>query len=388
MNKKPFLVKFFILLLLILTVAIGFYIIDDEKETQQEQQPKLAVSQILGGNAEGYTQALKPRIFKFPDDHGAHPDFRNEWWYFTGNLKTPTGRHFGYQFTLFRNALSPQPNSTSSNWSTNQMMMGHFAVTDVQSGQFYHFERFSRIALELAGAEVEPFHIWLENWSAKSMGVSLFPLKIYASENGMSLELELTASKNLTLQGNQGLSQKGHSPGNASYYYSFTRLKTKGHLQIEDQQYTLQGASWMDREWSTSSLEEQQVGWDWFSLQLSNGWDLMFYQLRLKNGQADTTSSGVLVSPAGDSFPLSHAEVSIQVLDYWTSPTTKIRYPAQWKLTLPKHQIALMVTPYLAQQELNTSFTYWEGAVKIDGTFKDDLVQGSGYIELTGYQNQ
>ncbi|MBF0277293.1 MAG: carotenoid 1,2-hydratase [SAR324 cluster bacterium] len=370
--------------LLALFVAAVFALFHDEDRSKKPRR-SLSVSETLSGDSKGFAQALVPRPFKFPDDHGAHPEFRNEWWYFTGNLKTPEGRHFGYQFTLFRTSLSNQTISSPSQWASRQIYMGHLAVTDSQAKKYFHFERFSRAAIDLAGARAHPFHVWLENWFVSSRGNSFFPLTIQASEGDLSLLLNLTSEKQKVLQGIQGLSKKGHQPGNASYYYSFTRLKSEGQLFLDGIKYELEGLSWMDREWSSSVLEAQQSGWDWFAVQLSNGWELMYYQLRLKNGKTDSTSSGVLVSPKGQSFRLEHHQVALKILDTWTSSSTGIRYPSQWELKVPDRQISLTLTPRLAEQEFESSFTYWEGAVQVQGLFQNKAVRGEAYVELTGY---
>ena len=385
MATKAAIFKWTIPVFLILLSAIVIFMLRESTELPPKHSSKPSLSRILGGAAEGYTKATEPITFEFPRDHGAHPEFRNEWWYFTGNLQTPDGRLFGYQFTLFRTSISPDSVSRSSQWATREIYMGHFALTDVQQSKYQHFERFSRAALQLAGAQVLPFRVWLEDWSVQSVADSFFPLRIQASAGELSLDLELTSQKELILQGNQGLSQKGNAPGNASYYYSYTRLSTQGQLQIGDQHFQLHGLSWMDREWSSSALESNQIGWDWIALQLSNGWDLMFYQLRLKDGRIDPNSSGVLVSPEGHSHTISAKHFFLQNLDYWHSPTSGIRYPSRWSLTIPQYEVTLSLLPLLNEQEFHAVFTYWEGAVRCEGTFQAQSVQGHGYVELTGY---
>ena len=374
-----------IFLVLLLTVAILVYL--DKKEPVPQSPSMHTVSGILAGPAEGYERAIIPRRFEFPRDHGPHPDFRNEWWYFSGNLKTSNSRHFGYQFTLFRTSLSPYRATRSSQWATRQVYMGHFALTDTQLLKYHQFERFSRAALQLAGARASPFRVWLENWSVHSVGNSFFPLRIQVSEGNVSMNLELTSQKDLVLQGEQGLSRKGQEPGNASYYYSFTRLRTKGRLQIGDQQFALEGLSWMDREWSSNALQSNQVGWDWIALQLSNGWDLVIYQMRLEDGRIDPASSGLLVSPHGQSHPLTARQMVLQNLKYWQSDVTGIRYPTRWNLLIPQYDVNLDLVPFLDAQEFRATFTYWEGAVQCKGTFRSQPVQGHGYVELTGYQS-
>ncbi len=372
-----------IFLVLLSTVAILNY---PRKKEPVPQPPSMhTVSGILAGATEGYERAIMPRRFEFPRDHGPHPDFRNEWWYFSGNLKTTNNRHFGYQFTLFRTSLSPNRDSRSSRWATRQVYMGHFALTDTQLLKHHQFERFSRAALQLAGARASPFRVWLENWSVRSVGKSFFPLRIQVSEGNVSLNLELTPQKDLVLQGEEGLSRKGEESGNASYYYSFTRLRTKGRLQVGDQEYALEGLSWMDREWSSSALQSNQVGWDWIALQLSNGWDLMIYQMRLKDGRIDPASSGLLVSPHGESHPLSARQIDLQNFEYWQSAVSGIRYPSRWNLLIPQYDVNLDLVPFLDEQEFRASLTYWEGAVHGKGTFRSQPVQGNGYVELTGY---
>ena len=387
MKKTILSFKWHLLGLVCLGVGVGIYFRGGD-EPLPKASPSLSLAEVMGGDAASFAQAIEPRNFEFPKDHGPHPEFRTEWWYFTGNLQTPQGRHFGYQFTLFRSALASEPVRATSQWATNQVYMGHFAVTDTQAEKFYHFERFSRGAVELAGAQTEPFRVWLENWSVSSQGASFFPLEIKADAEEIALTLTIEPAKALVLQGTEGLSQKGHQRGNASYYYSFTRLNTNGQLQVGGKDYALAGFSWMDREWSTSALEENQVGWDWFALQLSNGWDLMFYQLRLNNGQPDTTSSGILVDPQGQTSPLNHQQLEVQTLQSWKSPSTDIRYPSQWKLTVPEQQIVLTLKPRLAQQELQNFFTYWEGAVDVQGQFQSQAVSGQGYVEMTGYPKE
>ena len=219
-------------------------------------------------NSEGFARATTPRKFVFPDDLVAHPEFQTEWWYYTGNLQTEQGRHFGFQFTIFRNAINPDSIKRSSGWATNQVYMGHFAVTDVDDEKFYAFERFSRGANELAGAQSKPFGVWLEDWRVESTQQETTNpapnMKIQAAENGISINLDLQNTKPVVLHGDRGLSQKGAEPGNASYYYSLTRMNADGQIQINDNSFKVTGLAWLDREWSTSALDKDQAGWDWF----------------------------------------------------------------------------------------------------------------------------
>jgi predicted secreted hydrolase len=347
----------------------------------------LDITEILGGgDSGGFARALAPRHFGFPEYHGPHPGFRAEWWYFTGNLSADGGRQFGYQLTFFRNALTADPQARESAWATSQVYMAHFAVTapgDAAGGFFSH-ERFARGAGGLAGAELGPFRVWLEDWSAEGGG-NIPPLRLRAAAEEVALDLRLAAGKPPVLQGDRGLSRKGQEPGNASYYYSLTRLPSDGRIVLRGEVYEVAGLSWMDREWSTSSLDKGVVGWDWFSLQLDDGRDLMAYQLRRADGSADPLSAGALVAADGGARTLAGADYRIEPLATWRSPKTGRAYPSRWHLALPAERLELEIEPLLADQELDHSFVYWEGAVRFRGHAAAAPVTGRGYVELTGY---
>ena len=342
---------------------------------------------LAGADTAGYTRAVQPRPFDFPADHGPHPDFRSEWWYVTGNLASDDGRDFGFQLTIFRSALSPRAPDSESAWATNQAYMAHFTVTDVTERRFYVQERFARGAAGLAGANADPLRVWLEDWRIESESSTTFPMRLRATGEDVALSLALAAGKPVVLQGTQGLSQKGPEPGNASYYYSFTRLPAAGTLVVDTDTIPVRGAAWLDREWSTSALAEGQVGWDWFALQLSDGWDLMIYRLRLEDGSAAPESGGVLVDPAGAKVPLTWGEdVLMENTDTWTSPVDRAAYPSGWRITVPERGWDLSVEPRIPNQELDVTFRYWEGAVSVRGTGEGGAaVAGRGYVELTGY---
>jgi predicted secreted hydrolase len=351
--------------------------------------PTLTVAQGLSGDntgngTGGFARALAPRVFSFPADHGPHPEYKTEWWYFTGNVETAEGRRFGYQLTLFRIALTPEPVDRVSNWAANQIYMGHLAVSDVAGEGFYAHERFSRAALGLAGAQTHPFRVWLEEWSVEGQGSVAPPMRLRAAEDDVAIDLLLDSAKPPVLQGNQGLSQKSAETGNASYYYSLTRMPTRGTIRVGNERFEVSGLSWMDREWSTSALAKDQVGWDWFALQLSDGREVMFYRLRRRDGSVDPVSAGTLVTAQGEVRRLSNDDVHIEILDRWES-RSGVRYPSRWRLRIPQQGLELTITPYLADQELNLSVHYWEGAVRIEGTSRGQPIQGSGYTELTGY---
>lgn len=348
-------------------------------------------SLLRSEDAGAYRQVLTGRKFEFPMDHGPHPGYRNEWWYFTGNLDSSSGRRFGFELTIFRFALAAGSlEHADSAWRTNQVYIGHFAITDVESGAFHVAQRYARGGAGLAGAVAQPFRVWVEDWSVEASGRqgpaadASFPWQLTAHEQAIALDLELVPAKPVVLQGDEGLSRKSPAPGDASYYYSIPRLRAAGNLTIGGNAYDVNGLAWLDREWSSSGLAADQEGWDWFALQLSNGSDLMFYQLRGVDGGSGGFSAGTWIDAAGGSTPLARDEVTIEVTDYWNSPRGG-RYPAGWRIGIPDQRVALTVSPVIADQELSATVRYWEGAVDVEGTAASERVAGRGYVELTGY---
>lgn len=338
----------------------------------------------MGGTpAPGFARAFEPRRFEFPIDHGPHPEFATEWWYFTGNLVGEEGRRFGYQLTLFRVGLSDARPELDSSWRTTQMYMGHLAISDVSQRRHYQAERFSRAAAGLAGAVADPLRVWLGPWSITGEPGSTWPISLDASTDTFALKLALeSGSKPVVLQGDRGLSQKGAAPGNASFYYSFTRLPTQGQIVIGDERLRVQGTSWFDREWSSSALADDQAGWDWFALQLDDGRDLMFYRMRGQDGEAQRFSKGVLVETDGRYKALSIEDVDLKPTRFWQSPKG-ISYPVAWQLAVPDVGIDIAVQAAFDAQAMDTTVAYWEGAVDVTGTHS-----GVGYLELSGYASE
>jgi predicted secreted hydrolase len=367
------------ILLLMATITTGLVYLT---RTQQQREFGASVVDTLSNedNASGFARADRVREFVFPDDAGPHPQFQTEWWYYTGNLTDESGRHFGFQLTFFRRALSPDGNKRLSKWATNQVYFAHFAVSDVKNRAFYPSERWSRGAMGLAGAEGNPYRVWVEGWSATAEGKSV---RLRAKNDSAEIDLILTPKKPIVLHGDNGLSKKSAEPGNASYYFSETRLHTRGTITVKGETFEVAGFSWLDREWSTSALSQEQAGWDWFSLQLSDNREVMLYQIRLKNGGIDPYSSGSLIESEGVVYHLDVDDFKIEVLDTWKSPNSSTIYPSKWRIKIPRHNIDLTVTPHQPNQELSLTFTYWEGAVKVEG----EDISGNGYVELTGYAN-
>lgn len=333
----------------------------------------------------GFQQADGPWEWDFPQDFGPHPDFQTEWWYYTGNLETDTGERFGYQLTIFRRALLPEEDTPErdSAWAADQVYMAHFALSDISADKHYAFERFSRGADSLAGAQADPFKVWLENWRVVQTPDGLYHLS--AKNKDIAVDLILKDLKGPILHGDQGYSQKGSERGNASYYYSLPRLETTGTLQTAEGIYQVEGLSWKDHEFSTDALSSGQVGWDWFSLQLTDGSELMIYQVRRDDGSIDPYSSGTWISPEGKTVQLGREQFEIQVTESWKSQQSGADYPAGWRISITTLDLDLEAKPMMNDQEMNVSYTYWEGAVELSGTKEGMHISGKGYIELTGY---
>ena len=333
----------------------------------------------------GFQRAAGPREWAFPADYGPHPDYQTEWWYYTGNLQTENGQRFGYQLTFFRRALLPEQerNERDSAWATDHIYMAHFALSDVATEEHYAFERFTRGAVGLAGAQAVPYQVWLENWEIVQMANGEY--RISAKQDGVGIDLNLKDSKGPIFHGDQGYSQKGPEDGNASYYFSQTRLESAGVVEVAGQTFQVSGLSWMDHEFSTSALSQGQVGWDWFSIQLDDGSELMVFQIRRANGNIDPFSSGTWIGPGGETIHVEQDHFELQVLDSWRSPHSEAEYPAAWSLLIPSLDLKLDIKPYLADQEMHVSYTYWEGTVQVSGTFEGQVVSGDGYVEMTGY---
>jgi predicted secreted hydrolase len=384
MNKKPRRSKAWWLLPGLAVMALAFGVWGLPKQAARDQTRLLALPAARGN----FTRAEAPRPLIFPQDMGPHPDFQTEWWYYTGNLVTPSGRQFGYELTFFRRALLAPDDLAwrGTYFAVSQVYLAHFTLTDAAAApadRFHAFERFERGAAGLAGGQFAPYRVWLQDWSVSQTAPGEYRLQ--ASQDGLRLDINMQDLKGPVLQGDRGLSQKGPEKGNASYYYSQTRLQSQGNIQIDNQVYPVSGLSWMDHEFSTSALGPDQVGWDWFSIQLDDGSELMLYNIRQKDGSADPFSNGTIIHADGTTRPLKAGEFTIRVDNTWKSPHSGGTYPSAWTVSIPSGDLTLQIKPLIPDQELNLSIIYWEGAVQISGEKRGVKVNGVGYVELTGY---
>ena len=338
---------------------------------------------VSGLRADDWRQALPGWDYQFPRDHYAHPEFKTEWWYFTGHLKTREGRRLGYQITFFRQGLRPPGDAPepASRFAVGAFHFAHFAISDLDGERFHFTQKASRGAFGEAG-NGEPGDsrlAWIDDWELRLEPEGHFQFR--AGVDDFLLELELRATKPIVINGEGGVSQKSAGVGQATHYYALTRMVGEGTLETGGDTVAVEHQSWLDREWGSNQLGPGQVGWDWFSLQLEDGRELMLYQMRLADGSADRHSSGTLTAADGSTIHLASEDFELSPRKTWKSLATGGKYPVRWGLRVPGHSIELEVEAEYPSQELSlTPVSYWEGAVNVGGSHS-----GVGYLEMTGY---
>lgn len=337
------------------------------------------------GRAQDYTIAAPGYHYQFPRDHFNHPDYRTEWWYYTGNLKAADGHRFGFELTFFRQGVSRDANA--SVWSMRDLYMAHLALSDISGGRFYHTERVNRAGPGIAGVDERTGLIWNGNWQVK---LNEQRQTLRGIDERFGIQLEMKPAKPPVIHGRDGISQKAEGAGHASHYISFTRLMTSGSIELNGATYKVDGTSWMDHEFFSESLDASESGWDWLSLQLEDNTEIMLYRLRHKDGSVDPNSSGTYVDAQGRSVYLSARDFTISPEGTsWTSAKTKGTYPVRWHVSIPEFGLVMEVTTPLADQELAGSIgpSYWEGAIDIMGKRGGNALRGVGYLEMTGYSS-
>lgn len=352
-------------------------------EPQETTAPaRLAATDYLAGDdVDGYLRVTEPRAFFFPQDHGSHPGYRNEWWYLTGNMEAVNGQRFGYQVTFFKTAIRPDAGNDCeagvANWCSNHVWMGHAALSDVANRQHHNAELFSRDNPGLAGARLNPFRVWIQDWQMFSAGNG-FPWELEVITEDFALTLNLDPAKGPVLQGDRGLSRKSPEPGNASYYYSLTRIVTSGQVHVDGDTFPVTGSSWLDREWSTSALAADQSGWDWFSLQFDDGTELMYYQLRNLEGDAHSSSAGNFTSLMGTQTPIAPESIVLEEVKNWTAPDGTA-YTTTWHMQYRDSD--WLIRALFDNQLMDLTFQYWEGAVEVSNADSGEVL-GRGYLEM------
>jgi predicted secreted hydrolase len=333
-----------------------------------------------------YRDAVPGYRYEFPRDNFNHPDFQTEWWYYTGNVRDPGGHEFGFELTFFREALTREAQKTSD-WSAPDVYMAHLALSDISGGKFFHRERLNRAGPGIAGVNSETGRIWNGNWQIQWIGNTQ---NLQAVSDQFAFRLALESQKPPVIHGIGGVSQKSAGPGHASHYISLTRLAVKGDIGLGGKKFAVDGTAWTDHEFFTHQLNADQIGWDWFSLQLDDNTELMLFRLRLKDGSVDPFSSGTYIDTSGKTTHLTQKDFDVRPLgDTWTSDSDHAVYPIHWQISVPSLKINLDMTTPIKQQELAAktplSPSYWEGAIRLAGTRDASPIGGVGYLEMTGY---
>ncbi len=348
----------------------------------------------FAGDSSDFLSVTGPCKIQLPKDHGAHPDYRTEWWYYTGNVFSDEGNQYGFQLTIFRTGISspsdqkkwPEP---ASDWRTAHMYMAHASISDINGKRYLHAEKISRGVLGLADATQQAgvTNAYLGNWSVI---ISSEKHKLAAETDDFTIDFTLTSDKSPVFHGDDGYSRKGSAPERASCYYSYTRLQTKGTLVLDGKKMSVHGLSWMDHEFSTEVLEPGINGWDWFCLQFSDRTELMVFQLRKDDGTIHPASSGTFVDKDGNTSHLSNDDIDIQQLKHWKSPHSGAKYPIQWEMNISKIELQISILSNLNDQEMQArkslGVVYWEGSVSAGGKRRAQPVTASGYVEMTGYE--
>jgi len=347
-----------------------------------------AVPALAGGAAlPAFRPALPGYAFHFPRDHASHPEFQTEWWYYTGHLAAGA-RRFGYELTFFRVGLDPVRRAQTSAWTRHTVLFAHLALTDETGRRFLYEQRVSRPALGLAGADTADYHVWVEDWSAGLAGDGRTH-RLVGQGASFALTLALTPDKPPVIHGENGVSLKAAGAGHASHYVSLTRLATRGSVVLGGDTLAVTGVSWMDHEFGSNTLPAGESGWDWFSVQLDDGRELMLYRLRRTDGSVEPLSSGTWIERDGHATHLPLSAWNVTARASWKSPHTGATYPARWTVRIPGRDLELELTPVLADQELvfggPIGVVYWEGSVRVRGREHERSVTGQGYVELTGY---
>jgi predicted secreted hydrolase len=341
-----------------------------------------------------YQLALPGYHYRFPQDHVSHPKYKTEWWYYTGHLKTKSGKRYGYELTFFRlGGQTAQMQKKSANpWKADNLYAAHFALSDEENRKFYYFEKLNRAGLNVAGARADTYHTWNELWQVEQLGQQMV-LRADSPDGKQEIHLLLSPQKAPVIHGQNGVSQKASCLGCASHYYSMTRLKTEGVLVLDGLALPVTGLTWMDHEFGSNQLAKNQRGWDWFSVQLDDRTELMLYLLRLDNGTLDPNSSGTWVEANGQTRHLTLKDFTVKNSGQsWTSPTSQGRYPMGWQISMPSQHLLLNITPAFQNQELytkgSTGVAYWEGSSHVSGSRNSQSVSGQAYVEMTGYARQ
>jgi predicted secreted hydrolase len=344
----------------------------------------LFIAAPISADERAFALALPGYDFSFPRDHGAHDEYKTEWWYYTGHLETDAGKRFGFELTFFRVGIVPPGGPGAKRWDLRNLSLAHFAISDIDANDFRYYEKLNRSSPFTAGAAAGALDVFNEGWRAATLADGSWRLTAYGGKD--AIDLVVSSRKAPAVHGENGISVKAAGAGYASHYYSMSRLEVRGRVNGA----SCHGVAWMDHEFGSAQLRENQQGWDWFSIQLDNDAELMLYLIRRKDGTPDAASSGSLISSDGNVIHLRLGQMVITPLSTWHSKKSGAMYPMGWRVAIPSFGIALVLQPLMRDQELvtrnSTQVTYWEGAVDVAGSFGNVAIGGQGYVEMTGYE--
>ena len=371
--------KFLIIALQILLLLTGCFSdkTEHEVESQAQNEGNQKTQELFAGLSQQHSdlkQVLPGYDISFPNDHASHPEYAVEWWYMTANLSDQQGKHYALQWTLFRFL----GDATSTPWANEQQYMVHASLHTLEKSWFE--ERFARGGVGNAGVADSPFVAHLDNWRWVSAGDDLLPAKLsFTVEDNVELKLNLLTEKAYVLHGDNGYSQKLRDSSQASYYYSQPNIQVEGSISIDKELVLVSGQAWFDHEWSSTYLDKNTEGWDWFSIHIKDGSKLMLFNMR--HGQQSDFWSGTLIRPNGQQEHLHEHDIKANVLE--EHKVSGRILPLEWSLQLANHGIDIQVTPLKIDQWNPGIFSYYEGGIVINGSH-----QGVGFIELTGYESQ
>ena len=379
----------FVILMLLVTLIVAFFMWPSEKviDASTDLQSNDVVEFLSLKPDASFKSVIRGNPITLPKDFGAHSEYRQEWWYFTGILRSMNGRRFGYQLTFFRFGGQEEESYKSSKWSSSDIWMAHFALSDIQSGKLLAVEDYARGTINLAGVNAQPFRVWLNGWSVEAVDVedteSKRKWRVQAHSDGVSLDLNLLVDGTPVLHGDEGYSEKNWDGDSASYYFSFPDIETNGELIIGGESFTVAGSSWMDREWSTSVLNRNQQGWDWMGLRFTDNSSLMVFQVRSRT--ESPYRYAIFVQPDGNVQKFESHEIRLSSREMWSLPNGESNIPIKWQLSIPSLKMGLTVSAAFNNQYLDLDFPYWEGVVDAQGSLAGSQIKGEGYLEMTGY---
>jgi predicted secreted hydrolase len=370
-------------LILLILIGAGLFVLRGQQRGPAPPSGGLDVGLLMAGAGDGFAPAEADWTYRFPRDHGAHPQFRSELWSVKGHMEDARGRYFGVQLVVLRVAVQPRAPQRESAWAASQVYAAQLALTDPAGAGFAAEERLSRAALGLAGSRATPVRVWVEDWALTAAPDG--GLRLEAAAGTAALTLELAPVKPSLGDDALDVAGLGPSAGGGFHFYLMPRLALSGVLELAGEAHQVTGLGWLDRAWGEVPVTRGQVALDRFSVQLDDGRDLLCLQLRRRDGTGTPVPSCLLVGPDGAVASFRRREIRLEPEAFWTSPVDGTDYPVAWRLEVMPVGLDLRLRPRVEDQEIETALRAWRGAVGIEGAAGGEPVTGRGFIELVGY---